>query len=74
MNATQTIPIVVPFRSDPIGQGFAATLSHPASNIMGLTNEGAELAANRLQLLLEALPNISRIAIVGIWRDDVGAC
>ena len=64
MNATQTIPIVVPFMSDPIGQRFAVTLAHPGSNITGLTNEGAELAAKRLQLLLEAVPHVSRIAIV----------
>jgi putative ABC transport system substrate-binding protein len=63
-NATKTIPIVIPFMGDPVGDGFAATLAHPGSNITGLTNEGAELAAKRLQLLQEALPNISRLAIV----------
>ena len=62
--ATKTIPIVIPFMSDPVGDGFAATLAHPGSNITGLTNEGAEIAAKRLQLLREALPNVSRIAIV----------
>jgi putative tryptophan/tyrosine transport system substrate-binding protein len=41
-NATKTIPIVIPFMSDPVGDGFAASLAHPGSNITGLTNEGPE--------------------------------
>jgi putative ABC transport system substrate-binding protein len=63
-NATKTIPIIIPLMTDPIAEGFAATLAHPGSNVTGLTIEGGELTAKRLQLLQEALPNISRLAIV----------
>src|SRR5215470_112557 len=63
--ATKTIPIVIPFMGDPVSDGFAATLAHPGGNITGLTNENAEVASKRLQLFKEALPKLSRIAVVG---------
>jgi putative ABC transport system substrate-binding protein len=74
--ATKTIPIVIPFMGDPVGDGFAATLAYPGGNITGLTNEGAELTSKRLQLFKEAVPTLSRIAIVadtteGSYRQGV---
>src|SRR5499427_6670596 len=62
--ATKTIPIVIPFMVDPVGDGFAATLSHPGGNVTGLTNESADLIGKRLQLFKEALPSLSRIGVV----------
>jgi putative ABC transport system substrate-binding protein len=62
--ATKEIPIVIPFMSDPVADGFAATLGHPGGNITGLTNEGAEIVTKRLQLLKESLPHVSRIVVI----------
>ena len=62
--ATKTIPIVIPFMSDLVGDGFAASLAHPGGNITGLTNEGPEIASKRLQVFKEALPNLFRIAVL----------
>jgi len=62
--ATKTIPIVIPFMGDPVGDGFAATFAHPGGNVTGLTATFAELIGKRLQLFKEALPNLSRIGVV----------
>ena len=62
--ATKTIPIVMTAVSDPVGNGFVASLAHPGGNITGLTVLSRELASKRLQLLKEALPDGARIAIL----------
>jgi len=62
--ATKTIPIIIPFMVDPVGDGFAASLAHPGGNVTGLTNESADLIGKRLQLFKEALPSLSRIGVV----------
>ncbi len=65
--ATRTIPIVVSgFRVDPVETGFVVSLARPGGNITGLTNRDLELHPKRLELLKEAFPRISRVAI--IWR------
>ena len=69
--ATRTIPIVMTGVSDPIGSGFIASLSRPGANITGLTNVAAELGAKRLELLLAAMPKVSRAAIL-FNPDNVG--
>src|SRR5215468_1376334 len=74
--ATKATPIVIPFMSDPVGDGFAATLAHPGGNVTGLTSEGVEITGKRFQLFKEALPNLSRIAVVadtseGSYRQAV---
>jgi putative ABC transport system substrate-binding protein len=63
--ATNTIPIVTLNGVDPIGQGFVASLAHPGGNITGVTQEDSEqLAAKRLQLLQEALPHATKVAVL----------
>jgi len=64
--ATTTIPIVVPVMGDPIADGLVASLARPGGNITGLTFLGPELATKRLELLKQALPNISRVA--ALWH------
>jgi putative ABC transport system substrate-binding protein len=49
--------------ADPIASGVAVSLARPGGNVTGLTNVTIELAAKQLQLLKEAFPNISRVAI-----------
>jgi putative ABC transport system substrate-binding protein len=51
--------------SDPVGQGIVASLAHPAGNITGGTkDDSAEVAAKRVQLLKDALPQTARLAVL----------
>jgi len=61
---TQTVPIVIVLIGDPIGGGFAATLSRPGSNVTGLTSQGVDVVAKRLQIFREAFPHLSRVALL----------
>ena len=62
--ATKTIPIVIALIGDPVGGGFAASLSRPGGNVTGLTLQGPDLVAKRLQLFKEVLPHLTRIALL----------
>jgi putative tryptophan/tyrosine transport system substrate-binding protein len=61
--ATKTIPIIMGNVGDPIAAGFVASLARPGGNITGLTQITSELEGKRLELLKEALPKVSRIAV-----------
>jgi putative ABC transport system substrate-binding protein len=64
--ATSTIPIVMVGIVDPVGQGFVASLARPGGNVTGLTyTVGREIVAKHLQLLKEAVPKASRVAVLG---------
>ena len=62
--ATTVIPVVFPFAGDPVATGIVASLARPGANVTGLSNLAADLAAKRLGLLREILPNLNRLAIV----------
>ena len=62
--ATQTIPIVMPIGSDPVGVGFVTSLARPGGNITGLSAYSPELNGKRLELLKEAVPSLSRVALL----------
>jgi len=64
--ATQTIPIVFPVHTDPVGAGIVATLARPGGNATGLSHFSQDLAGKRLQLLKEVVPRVSRIAVLWI--------
>ena len=65
--ATRIIPIVMlGVNFDPIEAGFVTSHARPGGNITGITSFEAELHPKRLQILKEAFPQISRVAIV--WR------
>ena len=66
---TRTIPIVMVLSTDPVGTGFAASLAHPSRNITGLSNISSELSGKRLELLREAAPGTSRVAV--LWNPGV---
>jgi putative tryptophan/tyrosine transport system substrate-binding protein len=53
---------------DPVGSGLAATLAKPGGNVTGLTVLLADLSGKRLELLKEAIPNITRVAV--LWTAD----
>jgi len=67
--ATRTIPIVMALSTDPVATGFVASLTRPGGNITGLSNISAALSGKRLELLREAVPGLSRVAI--LWNPDV---
>jgi len=62
--ATKTIPIVFTQVSDPVAEGLVSSLARPEGNITGLSQIGPELAGKRLELLKEAFPKISRVAVL----------
>jgi len=62
--ATTTIPIVMAFDNDPVGNGFVASLARPGGNITGLATLSPELSGKRLELLKEILPKLSRVAVL----------
>jgi putative ABC transport system substrate-binding protein len=64
-NATKTIPIVmVGLGSDPVRAGFVESLARPGGNVTGLTALARELGGKRLELLKEAVPKLSRVAVL----------
>jgi putative ABC transport system substrate-binding protein len=63
--ATATIPIVMAFDSDPVGNGFVASLARPGGNITGLSNLAPDLSGKQLELLKEIVPKLSRVAVFG---------
>jgi ABC-type uncharacterized transport system substrate-binding protein len=64
-HATHTIPIVMALSFEAVAQGFVASLAHPGGNTTGLSFLGAELPAEQLELLKEALPEGARVAVLG---------
>ena len=66
--ATTTIPIVISGAGDAVGTGLISSLAHPGGNITGISDQAAELSAKRLELLKDAVPKASRIAV--LWNAD----
>src|SRR5262249_44061699 len=62
--ATTTTPIVMAGATDPIGAGFVTALARPGGRITGLSSQFGEAGGKRLQLLREAIPNVSRVAVL----------
>jgi putative ABC transport system substrate-binding protein len=65
-NATETIPIVMAASGDPVRIGVVANLAQPGGNITGLSLMVPEVGGKRLELLKEALPHVSRVAV--LWN------
>ena len=68
-NATKTTPIVFFTVPDPIAAGLIDSLPRPGGNVTGITDIAAILAGKRLELLKEALPKLSRVAV--LWDPQV---
>ena len=62
--ATTTIPIVFSPLADPIGSGLVASLARPGGNITGSSFLGAELVRKRLELFKDAVPGMTRVAVL----------
>ena len=63
--ATTTIPVVMGFDTDPVGNGLVASLARPGGNITGLSVLSPELGGKRLELLKEIVPKLSRVVVLG---------
>ncbi|MBO0757156.1 MAG: ABC transporter substrate-binding protein [Bradyrhizobiaceae bacterium] len=59
--ATRTVPIVMAYSTDPVGNGFVDSLSHPGGNITGLAGASDDISPKQIELLLRAVPNLSRL-------------
>jgi putative ABC transport system substrate-binding protein len=66
-HATQTIPIVMTNVGDPVVTGLVASLARPGGNVTGLVTMSPELSGKRLELLKEAFPKVSRVAL--FWNS-----
>jgi ABC-type uncharacterized transport system substrate-binding protein len=62
--ATGTTPIVMALVGDPVGSGLVESLARPGGNVTGLTNQTVDLMQKRLQLLKEAIPKATRVAVI----------
>jgi putative ABC transport system substrate-binding protein len=61
---TQTIPIVFVGASDPVGQGFVASLAHPGGNITGFVDCDSTMGSKWLELLKKIAPGVARVAVI----------
>ena len=64
MKATSNIPIVAVGGSDPVAEGWAASLGRPAGNVTGLTVTYPELIVKKLELISQLIPGLSRVAVI----------
>jgi putative tryptophan/tyrosine transport system substrate-binding protein len=62
--ATSTIPIVVTVAYDAVGMGLVESLARPGGNVTGLSLMAVDLSGKRLELLKEAVPSLSRVALL----------
>jgi putative ABC transport system substrate-binding protein len=66
--ATQSIPIVAMVSNDPVQSGLVASISKPGGNVTGLTLIYDDLAGKMLDLLREAVPEMTRVAV--LWNPN----
>jgi len=71
MQATKTIPIVMASSGDPVGAGLVASLARPGGHVTGFTIVGPQIEGKRLDLLKEAVPELSRVAV--LWNPSYPA-
>ncbi|MCW5745844.1 MAG: ABC transporter substrate-binding protein [Alphaproteobacteria bacterium] len=64
LRATKTIPIVFAVVSDPVGDGFVASLSRPGGNVTGFMSHFPEIVGKWLDILKEIAPEIRRTALI----------
>ena len=64
--AVTTIPIVFAVAGDPVGAGLVTSLARPGGNVTGLTDIAPDIVGKRLELVREAVPGISRLAV--LWN------
>jgi putative ABC transport system substrate-binding protein len=70
MSATKTIPIVLTFPGDPAAAGLVTSLERPGGNVTGVSGLANELGGKWLELVKEAVPGASRVAV--LWNSREG--
>jgi putative ABC transport system substrate-binding protein len=70
MQATKSIPIVMTSGSNAVARGLVSSLARPGGNVTGITSNWDDLSGKRLELLKEAIPKVSRIAV--LWNSSGG--
>ena len=71
MKATSTIPIVgIDLESDPVASGLVKSVARPEGNLTGFFLDIPELGGKQIELLMEAVPNVSRLAV--LWDATIG--
>src|SRR5262245_20934606 len=73
MSVTSTIPIVMSPAGAPVQAGLIKSIAQPCGNVTGLSSMEAELGTKRLQLLVEMIPNLRRVAVLGARTDPFTA-
>ena len=69
--STRDIPIVISAAGDPVATGLVDGVARPGGNITGVTELSTELSAKRLEILRDAVPTLTRVAM--LWNaDDLG--
>src|SRR5262249_46471628 len=63
--ATSTIPIVLAYSTDPVGNGYVTSLARPGGNITGLAGSSDDTSPKQLELVATVVPNVSRIGLLG---------
>ena len=62
--ATGTIPIIMIAATDPVGEGLVKSLARPGGNVTGTTIQTSDLQAKRLEILKEAVPSATAVAVL----------
>ena len=63
--ATSSIPIVMSYDTDPVGNGFIASLARPGGNVTGLSSLAPDISVKELELLRDAIPKLAKVAVLG---------
>ena len=66
--ASATIPIVFVGAGDAVGAGLVASFARPGGNATGLVNQSQDIAGKQMEMLKEAVPNLSRMGV--LWRPS----
>jgi putative ABC transport system substrate-binding protein len=70
---TRTVPIVMLIGGDPVSAGLVASLTRPGGNLTGVTALSPKLSAQRLAFLKEAVPRVTRVAVLFNPDDEIKA-
>jgi putative tryptophan/tyrosine transport system substrate-binding protein len=64
-----SVPIIMATAADPVGAGLVASLARPGGNITGVSTNLPAMVPKQLQLLLEVVPGLQRVAFLGSTED-----
>jgi putative ABC transport system substrate-binding protein len=70
--AAPDVPIVFAVASDPVGNALVASLARPGGNVTGFSIQQTDLAAKKLALLRESVPDFRRLAVMANVGSPAG--